>query len=517
VYSTKGVSLILKASLFATGCAGIVAEFVLSTLATYLIGNAIFQWAVVMSLMLFAMGLGSRLSRFFRKDLLDTFILVEFQLSLLCALSAQLAYGLAPFTSYTGPIIYTLAFIIGSLIGIEIPLVIRLNESYEELRVNISGVLEKDYYGSLVGGLAFAFFALPRLGLTYTPIALGGINFLVASLLMWRFFHLVKRRTGIVWAFGLAITGLLVLGFIAEPVQRYGEQARYRDKVIYAKQTMYQKIVMTQWKNDYWLYINGQEQFSTYDEERYHEPLVHPAMVMAADKGRVLILGGGDGLALREALKHPEVETVTLVDMDPAMTELAKEYPLLVSINNGSMNSEKVTTVNQDAAKFLHADSHLYGVIIADLPDPDTIDLMHVYSAGFDRSLRQHLARGGVFVTQASSPYFSKRAFQCLIKTVESAGFAVLPYHNHIPTMGEWGWILAVKKEDILDGTLKEHLSARDVSWIPGRFISNDAIQSMIHFGKGILEADELEEIKINTELNPVLHRYYLSGSWGVY
>jgi len=517
VYSAKGVSLILKASLFATGCAGIVAEFVLSTLATYLIGNAIFQWAVVMSLMLFAMGLGSRLSRFFRENLLDTFILVEFQLSLLCALSAQLAYGLAPFTSYTGLIIYILAFMVGSLIGIEIPLVIRLNQSYEELRVNISGVLEKDYYGSLVGGLAFAFFALPRLGLTYTPIALGSINFLVAALLMWRFFHLIKRRMRVLCLFGAAFAGLLVLGLIAEPVIRYGEQARYRDKVIYAKQTLYQKIVITQWKDDYWLYINGQEQFSTYDEEKYHEPLVHPAMTMTTDKRKVLILGGGDGLALREVLRHPEVETVTLVDMDPVMTGLAREFPLLVSINEGSMNSPKVTVVNQDAAKYMHDDTHLYGAIIADLPDPDTVDLMHVYSASFYRLLRRHLVRGGVFVTQATSPYFSKKAFQCLIKTVGAAGFAVLPYHNHIPTMGERGWILAVGREEVVNGTLREQISARDFSRISGRFISNDAIQSMVHFGKGILEPGELAEIRINTELNPVLHRYYLAGSWGVY
>jgi len=517
VYSPRSVSLILKASLFATGCAGIVAEFVLSTLATYLIGNAIFQWTIVMSLMLFAMGLGSRISRFFRVALLDTFVLVEFSLSFLCAVSAQLAYGISPFTSHTSLIIYTLAFVIGLFIGLEIPLVIRLNQSYEALRVNISGVMEKDYYGSLVGGLAFAFLALPRLGLTYTPIALGGINFLVASLLMWRFFDLLERKTLMPWVFGATTIVLILLGVLAEPVLQYAEQAKYRDKVIYSEQTMYQKIVMTRWKDDYWLYINGQEQFSTFDEEKYHEPLVHPAMALSPDASRVLILGGGDGLALREVLKHPGVEEITLVDMDPAMTDLAKTHPVLLSINGGAMLDPKLRIVNGDAAGFLKDDARLYGVIIADLPDPDSIDLMHVYSLGFYRRVLRHLIRGGVFVTQATSPYFCTKAFQCLLKTIREAGFSALPYHNQIPTMGEWGWVLGARAGELSETALRKRLEAVEFSGIPTRFVNNDAVLSMIHFGKGPLDPGAISKIKVNTALNPVLHQYYMAGSWGMY
>ncbi len=290
-------SFILKISLFATGCAGIVAEFVLSTLATYLLGNAVFQWTIVMSLMLFAMGLGSRISRLFHNRLLDAFIIIEFSLSVLCAVSAVLAYGIAPFTDYTSLIIYFQSFVIGSLIGLEIPLVTRMNETYEELRTNISGVMEKDYYGALLGGLAFAFFALPYLGLTYTPIILGTINFLVASLILFRFFALLERKKLLMSVFCLTFIFLILLGVFAKPVIMYGEQGSYLDKIIYSKQTAYQKIIMTQWKDYYWLFINGQEQFSTYDEEKYHEPLVHPAMKLSHNTDRVLILGGGEGLA----------------------------------------------------------------------------------------------------------------------------------------------------------------------------------------------------------------------------
>lgn len=511
------IGFALKAALFATGCAGIIAEFVLSTLATYLVGNAVFQWTIVMSLMLFAMGVGSRLSRLFREHLLDTFILTEFLLSALCAVSAVIAYGLAAYSDYTDLMIYAEAFVIGTLIGFEIPLVTRINDAYEELRVNISGVMEKDYYGSLAGGILFAFVALPYLGMTYTPILLGGINFLVASVILWRFFSLVKKRRTLVSCFAGVLVFLTMLGILARPIILYGEQRKYRDKVVYSRQTPYQKIVMTRWKAYYWLYINGQEQFSTFDEERYHEPLVHPAMKLAADHGDVLIIGGGDGLAAREVLKHPGVQAVTLVDMDPAMTELARTHPVLTDVNRGAMNDARLEVVNGDAAAFIEQDSRLYGVIIVDLPDPDSVDLMHVYSEKFYGMLHRHLIEGGVMVTQAASPYFAPKAFRCLVKTIRAAGFPVLPYHNQIPTMGEWGWVMGMKSRRIDEPGLKAAMLSRSFDDIETRYINHDAMVSMLHFGKGVLEPESMAEVKVNTELNPVLYRYYLAGTWGVY
>ena len=517
VSNVRALSVFLKLSLLATGCAGIVAEFVLSTLATYLLGNAVFQWTIVMSLMLFAMGIGSRVSKHFRHHLLDTFIVVEFVLSVVCASSTTIAYGLAGYTTQLNLVIYATAFAVGLLIGLELPLVTRMNEAYEDLRLNISSVMERDYYGALIGGFFFAFFALPHLGLTYTPIVLGGINFLVASLLLWRFLSAVKRKRLLACAFTLSCAFLLVLTVSAKPVIRYGEQSRYRDKVIYAQQTPYQKIVMTRWKSHYWLYLNGQEQFSTYDEERYHEPLVHPALEVASDKSRVLVLGGGDGLAVRELLKHPEVRTVTLVDMDPDMTRLAVEHPVLVEINQGSMTDGRVRIVNDDAASFLKHDDALYNVILVDMPDPDTTDLMHVYSVEFYRMARDHLARGGVLATQATSPFFSNDAFLCILKTVRSAGFTVLAYHNHIPTMGEWGWVMGVRSEEMTAEALRRRVLSADFSGIETRFLNQEAMVSMVHFGKGAIDRKRLEGIQPNTETSPQLYRYYMAGNWGAY
>jgi spermidine synthase len=505
------IGFALKAALFATGCAGIIAEFVLSTLATYLVGNAVFQWTIVMSLMLFAMGVGSRLSRLFREHLLDTFILTEFFLSVLCAVSAVIAYGLAAYSDYTDLMIYVVAFVIGTLIGFEIPLVTRINDTYEELRINISGVMEKDYYGSLAGGILFAFVALPYLGMTYTPILLGGINFLVASVILWRFFSLVRKKRTLVSCFAAVLVFLTMLGVLARPIILYGEQRKYRDKVVYSRQTPFQKIVMTRWKAHYWLYINGQEQFSTFDEERYHEPLVHPAMKLSADQSTVLIIGGG------EVLKHPGVQAVTLVDMDPAMTELARTHPVLLGINRGAMNDARVRVANSDAAAFMAQDDRLYGVIIVDLPDPDSVDLMHVYSKKFYGTVHRHLIEGGVMVTQAASPYFAPKAFRCLVKTIRAAGFPALPYHNQIPTMGEWGWVMGMKSHRIDEAGLKAVMMSRTFDDIETRYINRDAMVSMLHFGKGVLEPEYMEEVKVNTELNPVLYRYYLAGVWGVY
>lgn len=514
---SRRFTFILKASVFATGLAGIVAEYVLSTLATYLLGNAVFQWTITMSLMLFAMGLGSRISKFFRNNLLDLFIGVEFLLSALCASASVLAYGLAAYTSQIGLIIYALAIFIGLLIGFEIPLVTRINEEYEELRTNIANVMEKDYYGALVGGLLFAFVALPYLGLTYTPIALGAVNFVVASSFLLSFRHLLFRRRTAVIGFFTVTAFLIALTFYAKPIIMYGEQSRYKDKVVYEEQSIYQKIVLTQWRDHFWMFINGQEQFSTYDEERYHEPLVHPAMQLATTHERILILGGGDGLAVRELLKYKDIGAITLVDLDPSMPRLAKTHPVLLRANGNSLADPHVSIVHEDAGKFLRESADLYSVIIIDLPDPDTVDLMHLYSLDFYESVRDHLAADGVVVTQAGSPYFATLAFICIDKTMRAAGLATVPYHNQVPTMGEWGWVLAMRADRHSSDGMRERLSRVTLDGIPTRFLNVDILRAMPLFGKGVFDHPKAGSVDVNTRHKPVLYRYYKEARWDVY
>ncbi len=508
-----GRGYLLKACLFATGLAGIVAEFVLSTLASYLLGNTTLQWTLVMSLMLFSMGLGSRLSRHVKTDLLDRFIAIEFTLSVFCATCAAAAYFGTALIGQAGAVVYLYAAAIGMLIGVEIPLVARMNEAYEALRTNIASVMEKDYYGALVGGLLFAFVALPKLGLTYTPLALGAVNFLVASVLLWRYRSLLRRPVRLMAGFWGVGVGLVALSVAIRPIVLFGEQSRYKDRIVYEAQTPHQRIVMTEWKGYHWLYLNGAVQFSTYDEARYHEPLVHPAMQLAGSRERVLVLGGGDGLAAREVLKYPDVRRLTVVDLDPAITRLGQTHPALLDANGGALNDARVRVRNQDAGRFLESSAELYDVILIDLPDPRGPDLARLYSREFYGICERHLSQYGVVVTQSSSPVHAREVFLCVRRTMEAAGLNVLSYHNAIPTMGEWGWNLGRKVASISREGLKGMAMQIDFSAVETRFLDQEAMVGMLHFWKGMF--NEASEIAVNTELAPVVDRYYRMAEWG--
>ncbi|HKK59421.1 MAG TPA: polyamine aminopropyltransferase [Salinivirga sp.] len=509
-------SRILKMAIFATGLSGIVAEYILSTLATYFLGDSVMQWTLIVSIMMFSMGLGSRISKYFQGNLLQIFIFIEFALSLVVAYSSIIAYTAAAFTIYTGAIIYTLSILIGLMIGMEIPLVIRLNNSFEILRVNISSVMEQDYYGSLAGGLFFAFIGLPYLGITFTPFVLGMINFVVALSLFFILRPKIKKHIRIsVQLASIVVGATIILGFfVAEPIILFGEQKKYKDKVIFEEQSRYQKIVMTQWKDNYWLFINGNQQLSTLDEAMYHEPMVHPVMKTVQYPQQVLILGGGDGCAAREVLKYKVTEQITLVDLDPVMTELGKNHPVMVEMNENALNNARVSIVNKDAYKFLSETNRFYDVIIIDLPDPKTIELGRMYSKEFYRLCYKHLRPGGAMVTQAGSPYFATRAFRCIDKTVAAAGFETVQLHNQILTLGEWGWIMGVK-----EGTnerVKAHLHKLQFDDIETHWINNEAMKLITSFGKDYY-GQEVGKVEVNKIHNPVLYKYYLNGNWDLY
>lgn len=508
-------STVLKACIFATGLAGIVAEYVMATLASYLLGNAVVQWSVVISLMLFAMGLGSRLSKNVNTALLDYFIGVELALSVLCAISALCIYVLTAYVQSIDFLIYLIAISIGMLIGFEVPLVTRLNSYFEELRINISSVMERDYYGALVGGILFAFVALPLLGMTYTPILLGSINFLVAAVLFVQHRQALEHRRRFAVLFAIMPIFFATLFLYAEPIMLFGEQKNYRDKVVYVEQTPYQKIVITSWKGHHWLYLNRGLQFSSYDEEKYHEPLVHPAMSYSQARRNILVLGGGDGLAVREILKYREVEKVVVVDIDPAMTELARTHEIFLNVNKGSLSDPRVEVVNADGYRFLQESDRIYDVIIIDLPDPKSVDLARLYSKQFYQMAAKHLSVGGVLVTQATSPFFAGKAFLSIFKTIEAAGFTTTAFHNNIPTMGEWGWVLGVKtaQSDTLD--LKSGLENLRFDDVQTRFLNQDAMKSMLYFGKDTFA--DLPYIEVNDEYNLVLYQYYQKGEWDYY
>ncbi|MEN7550883.1 polyamine aminopropyltransferase [Rapidithrix thailandica] len=507
---------ILKVALFATGLSGIVAEYILSTLATYFLGNSTFQWTMILSIMLFAMGLGSRLSKFLNNNLLGKFILIEFILTLLVSFSALISYTVAAYATYNGILIYSMSIAIGFLIGMEIPLVIRINNQFESLKVNISGALENDYYGSLIGGVFFAFIGLPYLGLTYTPFILGGINFLVAIFLYFKLKYLIQeeeKRKILFSAASVVLILLAGLGF-SKPIILFGEQKRYKDKIIYSDQSQYQKIIVTQWKDNYWLYLNGNQQLSTLDEWLYHEPLVHPVMKLASHPVNILILGGGDGCAAREVLKYPQVESITLVDLDKKVTDLGKNHPIFTELNENALNHPKVKVLNTDAYTYLANSQNFYDVIIVDFPDPKSIELGRLFSFEFYKMCYKQLRPHGSIVVQAGSPYYATRAFYCVEKTIRKAGFNALPLHNQVLTLGEWGWVIGSKS--VPQEKLKPVLQSMTFDSIPTRWLNNDAMHQISSFGKSVIPMDS-SAVQVNTIHNPVLPGYYRTGNWDLY
>ena len=511
----RRLSFILKACVFTTGCAAIVTEYTLATLASYLLGDSILQWTIVISLMLFSMGLGSRYSRKHEAALLDRFVLIEFVLSFLCTFSAMFCFWISAYTVHFGLMVYGIACMIGFMTGLEIPLITRINQTYESLRQNISSVMEYDYYGGLLGGALFAFVLLPFCGLTYTPVIIGSLNLVVASLILWQFPDRLERPRilNIQFVVLILISGMAFA--VAKPIVLYGEQHKYKDKIVYQEQTRYQKIVVTQWKDNFWLFINGSTQFSTYDEEKYHEPLVHPLMGLIEERNDILILGGGDGLAAREILKYPDVVSLTLVDLDPAMTRLAQQDEIFLNINQGSLNDPRVRVVNEDAYQFIKESGNLYDAIFIDLPDPKSVALSQLYSLGFYKMVEKHLKPFGAMVTQSTSPLYSPEAFLCIKKTMQAAGFSVLSYQNSVPSMGQWGWQLGIRKKAMSADLLKQKLTMKKFSKIETQFFNQDAMISMAHFGKGLFEKEG--EIEPNTQFDHNILKYYKHGSWDLY
>jgi spermidine synthase len=470
---------------------------------------------MILSLMLFSMGVGSRISKLFHRNLLENFIAVEFMLSVFTAFSVSLVYALASRTEGLWVAIYFLCIAVGLMIGMEIPLVMRINQNYEELRVNVANIMEKDYYGSLLGGVFFAFIGLPYLGLTYTPFVLGSVNFCVAVLLSFKMYNIIRaeNRKKVLWG-GIFVSLTLLIGSItAKEIVLYGEQSRYRDQVIFSERSQYQQIVITQWKGNHWLYLNNHLQFSTFDEQMYHEPLVHPVMNLVVNPQKVLILGGGDGCALREVLKYESIKEVVLVDLDPRMTELGNSHPVLLGANESAFEDNRVKVVNQDAFKYLEESVEIFDVMIIDFPDPKTIEVNRLYSKEFFKIAYLHLQENGALITQAGSPYFAGKAFNCLAKTIAAADFTTAKMHNHIITMGEWGFIIGLKngsKEKIVSD-----LRGMKFDNIPLRWLNQEAMLMMTSFGKHIT-LDE-EEVEINSIHNPVLYRYYNSGRWDLF
>jgi spermidine synthase len=282
---------------------------------------------------------------------------------------------------------------------------------------------------------------------------------------------------------------------LADRTLALGETSLYPDDVILAKNTPYQRIVLTAWKDDLRLFLNSHLQFSSRDEYRYHEALVHPGLAAMPQARRVLVLGGGDGLALREILRYSHVESVTLVDLDPEMTRLFSTHPELARLNHGAFADPRVTVVNADAFIWLEETADTFDFAVVDFPDPSNFSIGKLYTTAFYRELARHLGPEGRFVVQSTSPLFARQSFWCIVGTLEASGLQAAPYHVYVPSFGEWGFVLAGSQPYAPPETLPGGL----------RFLSAAAVPELFAFPLD-MQRVAVEVNHLNTQ---ALVRYY--------
>jgi spermidine synthase len=431
---------------------GLVYELLAGTLASYVLGDSVTQFSIIIGIYLSALGAGAWLSRFVEKELARRFVEVELAVAVLGGASAPLLFLSFAHLSFFHVVLYGVVFLIGVMVGLEIPLLMRILKDHLDFKELVARVLAFDYAGALIASLLFPIFLVPKLGLVRTSLMFGFLNACVGLWATWLMRPLIGGSVTRLRAQGCVVLALLAVAFIkADAITSLAEDAMFADDIVYSKTTTYQRIVITRNRAGFQLFLNGNLQFSSADEYRYHEALVHPVMALASEGGRevrrVLVLGGGDGLALRELLKYPTVQEVTLVDLDPDMTRLSERFPPLARLNNNSFRDPRVRVVNEDAMIWLEHDAGTsaatFDAAIVDFPDPNTFALGKLYTTRFYRLLKSRLAPDAAVSVQSTSPLFARNSFWCIVRTLEASGLNVRPYYTAVPSFGVWGFALA--------------------------------------------------------------------------
>jgi len=506
---SRGMRLLLLASVFTIATCGLIYELIAGTLASYLLGDSVTQFSTVIGVYLFAMGVGSWLSKFVKGGVLGLFIRVEFLIGLIGGFSALILFALFDQVGSFRVLLYGLVFVIGTLVGLEIPLLLRLLKDQLKFEDLVSRVLSLDYIGALAASLLFPLVLVPKLGLVRSSFLFGLLNAGVGLLALY-FLRGQLARHRYLWVSGIASMILLGVGFAgAEHWQAWAERSAYNENIVFARSSHYQRLVLTREKDDLRLYLNGNLQFSSRDEYRYHESLVHPALCRQEHARQVLVLGGGDGLAAREILRHPEVENVTLVDLDPEMTRLFSTHPLLTPLNEGALKSPRLRVENADAFTWLDlaaGQGKVYDAVIIDFPDPSNFSLGKLYTTSFYEKLRRVIAKDAVVAIQCTSPLAARKTFWCIDETLRACGYGTAPYHVYVPSFGEWGFILAspdpVRLEDPLSRPLPEGL----------RYLSPETLADAFRFPPDMSAVPA----GVNRLNNQILVRHF-EEEWGRY
>lgn len=508
--SQRFPGIFLLAAVFVIAVCGLVYELLAASLSSYLLGGSVTQFSIVIGVFLSAMGLGSYLTRFVHRNLSDAFIAIQIGIGLSGGMSAgMLLLAFAVLPVYL-PVLVAVLTITGTLVGMEIPILIRILRSQDALRLTVSNVLALDYLGALLASAAFPLFFVPYLGMLRTSFLFGLINVGVSAVALRVMGDMIGQKR--VLAVSAAVAAMaLAGGFAGSGVfTSFAEDVLYQDSIILARQTPYQRIVVTRWRNDVRLFIDGALQFSSVDEHRYHESLVHPAASALPGATRALILGGGDGMTAREILKHSQIKNIDLVDLDGEMVELFRDRSALAALSDNALSNPRVRVHIQDAGKFLEESEEFWDLIFLDLPDPNNLSLARLYTKSFYKLVSQHLNAGGIAVTQATSPFYAPEAFWCVAKTWQEARFGpegrdslhVYPYHVYVPSFGDWGFVMASKRT-IDPGTVKLH---KDILL---KFLTDEILRALFVFPK---DNGPIPDILPNRLDDQVLVKYYRQG-----
>lgn len=512
----RGAARLLLGSVLVVATCGLVYELIAATMASYLLGDSVTQWSLVIGVYLSAMGLGSWLSKYVERDLYSRFVTVQLIIALVGGLSAAALFFGYAFLASVRPLLFSILVVVGTMVGLEIPLLMRImgdgaSETSPkgagepvlkgaELKDLVARVLAFDYIGALLASVLFPLALLPHLGLVRTSLLFGLFNAAVAFACA-RVFRERLKHPRLAQAQALAccalLGGLLLAG---ARLERLAEGELYDAPVIFSEKTAYQRLTITRSGDDLRLFIDGNLQFSSADEYRYHEALVHPAMGELDAPRRALVLGGGDGLAVRELLKYPTLERIDLVDLDPGMTRLFGRDPLLVRLNEGSLSDARVQVHNADAMRWLEEHvrtaSEAYDVAIVDLPDPNNFSLGKLYTRSFYRLLRRALAERGVGVIQATSPYLAPRSYWCVVKTLAASELHPRPYHAHVPSFGDWGFVLI---------SPQPRPEPRTLAAVPLRFLDEALLPGLFVFPRD----QQPPDVEVNRLNDQLLVHYY--------
>jgi spermidine synthase len=464
------VGILLFITVLLIAACGLIYELVAGTLASYLLGDSVLQFSTIIGCYLFAMGIGSALSRYINRGLAYRFVWIELLLGVVGGFSSALLFLAFAYSQGFQLLMYAIVIVIGVLVGLEIPLLMRIIHGRYHFRDVIAHVLTFDYLGALGASLLFPILLVPHLGLVRSAMLFGIINAGVALWSTFLFANQLARATAL-RILCIVILAALSVGLAeAKHITMAAEDNIYADEIIFARDTHYQHIVLTRFKDDIRLFLNSHLQFSSRDEYRYHETLIHPGLSAIPAPRRVLVLGGGDGLAVREILKYPQIESITLVDLDPEMTRLFSTNPMLTTLNQKSFLSAKVRIINADAFPWIDTNTDNYDFIVIDFPDPTNYSLGKLYTTAFYKAVARHLSEQGLMVVQSTSPMFARDSFWCIAETIKEAGMMTYPYHVYVPSFGEWGFVIAGHHEYKPPATLPAGLRFVDLKGMSALF-----------------------------------------------